>query len=156
MKNQISIHIVSDHAGFELKDEIIKHFQPMNQYNLIDYGTNSNQSVNYAIVGQNMISEMVMHLTNTNETRFGIMICGSGIGMSIIANRHQKVRAALCFNEECAILSRMHNDANVICLGAKFLNKENAITMINEFINTKFEGGRHCARVDVLSNSKFD
>jgi ribose 5-phosphate isomerase B len=103
-----------------------------------------------------MINEMAKCLSKTDETHLGIMICGSGIGMSIIANRHPKVRAALCFNEEYATLSRMHNDANVICLGARFLTKENAIKIVEKFVNTQFEAGRHCERIDILSNPKFN
>ncbi len=135
------IAIACDHAGFQLKEQVKMYLNNMG-YEVEDFGTNSEASVDYP--------DFVHPLANfieQNQQLKGILICGSGIGVSISANRHKLVRAALCWNEEVAKLSRMHNNANVICLPARFISKGAAEKMIDTFLNTSFEGGRHENRV---------
>ncbi|MEI6815687.1 MAG: ribose 5-phosphate isomerase B [Bacteroidota bacterium] len=135
------IAIACDHAGFQLKEQVKMYLNNMG-YEVEDFGTNSEASVDYP--------DFVHPLANfieQNQQLKGILICGSGIGVSISANRHKLVRAALCWNEEVAKLSRMHNNANVICLPARFISKGEAEKMIDTFLNTSFEGGRHENRV---------
>jgi len=141
MKQQIII--ASDHAGYKLK-EFLK--ANLTNFNLIDLGTNSEESVDYPDYGK-MLAEKVAE----NHSNLGILICGSGIGISIAANRNPKIRAALCHNVESAKLSRQHNNANVISLGARFLNEDEALEMVTTFLDTGFEGGRHQNRVEKLA-----
>ena len=141
----ITIAIASDHAGFELKEHVISHFS-CDKYKIIDLGTNSTDSVDYPIYGHKLAEHVA-----SDKSQFGIAICGSGIGISIAANRNKKIRAALCSNQEHAELSRKHNDANIIALGARFTNNQEAIIYIETFLNTEFDGGRHKLRVDKLS-----
>lgn len=133
------IYIASDHAGFDLKAFLIKKFPT-----LIDLGTDSAESVDYPDFAKKLGQEI-------QEGDFGILICGSGVGISIAANRFKNIRAALCLNEKIAELARRHNDANVLCLGARLINEEKAIEIIEKFLATKFEGGRHIERVKKLS-----
>ena len=137
------ILIASDHAGFELKSSIIKELQNQN-FEIIDLGCDSAKiSVDYPDFAQKLCSQI--------KDEFGILICGSGIGISIAANRFNHVRAALCHNVESANLTRSHNNANVLCLGARMTPKDQALAITQEFLNTKFEGGRHERRVEKLS-----
>ncbi len=141
----MKITIASDHAGFDLKSLIIKEFK--NQYQIIDLGCNdSTTSVDYPDFANKVAKKII-----NNEADFGILICGSGIGISIAANRFKEVRAALCHNLETVALSRQHNDANVLCLGARIVGEVDAIKIISTFLSTKFEGGRHIKRVEKLS-----
>ena len=134
------IFIASDHAGFNLKKKIIYHFK---KKNLKDLGTfNSKEAVNYPDYAHNLCKKV-----SSNSNNIGILICGSGIGMSMSANRHKKIRAALCYSVKNAKLSRLHNNANIITLGARLIKKNTAFKCINIFLNTKFEGGRHIKRV---------
>jgi len=134
--------IASDHAGFELKQEIIRHFP---QLEFQDLGPESTDSVNYADYAHRL-AEMIEH----KKADRGILICGSGVGVSITANRHANVRAALCWQPEIARLCRQHNDANVMCLPARFISMEQAIEMIQIFVSEPFEGGRHQTRVSSI------
>lgn len=134
------IFIASDHAGFELKEFLKKHFD------CIDLGTNSADSVDYPDFGKKAATEVAQ------GNCVGIIICGSGIGISIAANRNPKVRAALCINAEMAKLARQHNDANILALGARLTNQEDALEITKTFLETEFEGGRHQKRVDKLTN----
>ena len=134
-----NIYIASDHAGYSLKSILTKRF------NLTDLGCDSaEQSVDYPDFAQKLSQKI-------ENNDFGILICGSGIGISIAANRSKHIRAALCENEKTAALSRKHNNANVLCLGARLIGEEKAIKIVETFISTKFEGGRHDARVEKLS-----
>jgi ribose 5-phosphate isomerase B len=135
--------IASDHAGFELKKFLIQNLA--DKFQFIDLGTNSAESVDYPDYGFAMANAI-----ENKQAEMGVLICGSGIGISIAANRNRCVRAALVYNNEIAKLSRQHNNANVICLGARFLTNTDAIQFIETFVNTQFEGGRHANRVDKL------
>ena len=135
------IFIASDHAGFNLKQNVIKHFSKKLKF--VDLGTkNSKISVNYPDFAH-VLSKKVA----SNTKNIGILICGSGMGMVMSANKHKKIRAALCYSVKNSKLSRLHNNANIITLGARLIKKNTAFKCINAFLNTKFEGGRHTKRV---------
>jgi ribose 5-phosphate isomerase B len=135
------VYIASDHAGFTLKEQIKKKFA--NKINIIDLGTdNSTTSVNYPNYAHQLCKKV--SLDNKN---IGILVCGSGMGMSMAANRHKKIRAALCYSVLNTKLSRLHNNSNVITLGARLIKKELAFKCINVFLKTPFERGRHLKRV---------
>ena len=135
------IYISSDHAGFKLK-ESIKDYLSKKKINFQDLGPNNNDRVDYPD-----FAHKVARKVKTNKKNVGILVCGSGMGMSIAANRHKNIRAAQCFNLKSTKLSRLHNDANVITLGSRLLSKKNALNCISVFLNTKFEGGRHTKRI---------
>ena len=138
------IFIASDHAGYKLKQAIIKKFSK--NIHLQDLGTNnSKKSVNYPDYAHKLCKKV-----EKNKLNFGILVCGSGVGMSMSANRHKKIRAALCYSVKNAKLSRLHNDANIITLGSRFINKRLAFNCIKFFLNTNFEGGRHKKRVNKI------
>lgn len=137
----MKIVIASDHAGFELKKFLLK----SSDHHLIDCGTNSLESVDYPDYAHKALEQFFTH-----QAKFGILICNSGIGMSIAANRNTHIRAALCRNIEDVSLARAHNDANFIILGAKFIDQNLATQLIEKFFNTEFEGGRHSNRVQKL------
>ena len=133
----MSIFIASDHAGFELKEYL------KTQFNLLDLGTHSSESCDYPVFAK----KLAIRLKNDDK---GILICGTGIGMSIAANRFENIRAALCFNEEMAALARRHNDANVLVLGARIISPETAKNCVEKFLSTNFEGGRHQRRLELI------
>ena len=135
------IFISSDHAGFKLK-ESIKDYLSKKKINFQDLGPNNNDRVDYPD-----FAHKVARKVKTNKKNVGILVCGSGMGMSIAANRHKNIRAAQCFNLKSTKLSRLHNDANIITLGSRLLSKKNALNCISVFLNTKFEGGRHTKRI---------
>ena len=133
------IFIAADHAGFELKGKICAFFEAENlPYE--DLGTKSAESCDYADFAHLLCARL-------DENSFGVLVCGTGIGMSVAANRHSGVRCALCSEILSARLARKHNDANVLALGARLLGTSLAIEIVREFINTGFEGGRHRARL---------
>ena len=135
------IYIASDHAGFKLKQKIIDKFS--NKLKFKDLGTDSaDSSVNYPDYAHKLCKNVAK-----NKSHLGILICGSARGMTMAANRHKKIRAALCYSVKNTKLSRLHNDANVITLGERLISKNLAFKCINIFLNTKFEGGRHLKRV---------
>lgn len=144
----MKVLLASDHAGYELK-EFLK--EKLSSYELKDLGTYSSESVHYPEYAGKLAQE-ISSAENT-ENILGILICGSGIGVSIMANRYPLVRAALCRSEEDARLSRQHNHANVICLGARFTSPEEAMRLINVFFSTRPEEGRHAERVKMLSQN---
>ncbi|MAR14856.1 MAG: ribose 5-phosphate isomerase B [Candidatus Marinimicrobia bacterium] len=135
----MKISIGSDHAGFELKQKII---QKYSSFEFNDCGTFSNKSVDYPDFGH----EVAKSLLN-NNIDYGIVVCGSGIGISIAANRNKGIRAALCTSTEHAKLSRLHNDANVLALGSRLTNEKDIYAIIDIFFATSFEGGRHSDRI---------
>ncbi len=135
------IFISSDHAGYNLKEQIIKKFS--NKYRFQDLGTNSSKvSVNYPEYAHKLCKKVAESSKNT-----GILVCGSGIGMSMAANRHKKIRAAVCYTVKNTKLSRLHNNANIITLGSRLTKKNTAFKCVEVFMNTKFEGGRHMKRI---------
>jgi len=146
MEVLMKISIGSDHAGFELKEIIKDHLQKKG-YEVVDKGTYSKESVDYPLFG-----EAVGRSVSEGETDRGIVICGTGIGISISANKIKGVRAALCTNEYMARMSRKHNDANVLALGSRVLGIDLALSIVDTFLSTDFEGGRHERRVHLIQN----
>lgn len=136
--------IACDHAGFDYKEIIKKHLE--GKYELTDYGTFSKDSVDYP----DFVHPAASSIENgVNE--LGILICGSGQGVAITANKHQQIRCALCWEPELAALAKQHNYANMVAIPARFVNEEKAIEIVETFLNTDFEGGRHQNRVDKIS-----
>ena len=136
-----NIIIASDHAGFILKEEI-KNFLLKKRKKVLDLGTRNTNSVDYPDYAH-LLSQKIKR----KKKQFGILICGSGIGMNMVANRHKNVRAALCYNVKSAKLSRQHNNANVMAIGARLTKKNIALKCVSTFIKTNFKGGRHLRRV---------
>ncbi len=143
-----SIIIGSDHAGFELKEKIRTHLTA-NEYTVEDAGPFNETSVNYV-----EYAGKVAAAVSGGRAAKGILICGSGIGMSMAANRFQGVRAALCADLLSARLSRQHNDANVLALGGRLIGEALAIELVNTFLETQFEGGRHLERIQSMDKGK--
>ena len=135
------IFISSDHAGFKLK-EAIKKYLLSKKLPYQDLGPNNNTRVDYPDFAHKVAKKVKISKNNV-----GILVCGSGMGMNIVANKHKNIRAAQCFNLKSTKLSRLHNDANIITLGSRLLTKKNALSCIGVFLNTKFEGGRHSKRI---------
>ena len=136
-----TIFIASDHAGFKLK-EIIKNYLTNKKIKFMDLGPFDDSRVDYPDYAHKVAKKV-----NVNKSNVGILVCGSGTGMNIVANKHKNVRAAQCFNLKSTKLSRLHNDANIITLGSRLITKKNALKFVSIFLNTKFDGGRHLKRV---------
>jgi len=134
------IFIASYHAGYILKNSIISNFSKKQK--IIDLGTNSKDSVDYPDFAKKLSRKV-----SSNKGSFGILICGSGMGMAIAANKTSNIRAALCYSKKNTKLSRLHNNANIITLGERLIKKNKAFNLIKIFLSTKFEGGRHLRRV---------
>lgn len=139
------IAIGCDHAGFEYKEKL-KSFLAGKNLSCKDFGTHDITSVDYPDYAHPVASEV-----ENGNASFGILICGSANGVAITANKHQNIRAALCWKKEIAALARQHNNANVICLPARFITEADAEEMVSVFMETAFEGGRHQNRVDKIS-----
>ena len=137
------VFIASDHAGYPLKQLIIKEFLSKKSINFQDLGANSEKSVDYPKFAKKLCKKI-------NTTSMGILICGTGIGVSIIANRHKHIRASLCHNVNSAKMTRKHNDSNVICLQGRPFVKKKIFAMLNAYFDTEFEEGRHKRRVEQL------
>ena len=135
------IFISSDHAGFKLK-EYIKIYLSKKKVSFQDLGPHNSNKVDYPDYAHKLAKKVKISKKNV-----GILVCGSGTGMNIAANKHKNIRAAQCFNLKSTKLSRLHNDANIITLGARVLSKKNALSFVGVFLNTKFEGGRHSKRI---------
>jgi len=135
------IFISSDHAGFKLK-EIIKNYLKIKKVKFEDLGPKDDSSVDYPDYAHKVAKKVKL-----NKSNVGILVCGSGAGMNIAANKHKNIRAAQCFNLKSTKLSRLHNDANIITLGSRLITKKNALKFVSVFLNTKFDGGRHMRRV---------
>ena len=134
------IFIASDHAGYYLKNSVITKLSKSKK--IVDLGPSSNDSVDYPDYAKKLSKRVA-----SNKGSFGILICGSGMGMAISANKTKNIRAALCYSIKNTKLSRLHNNANIITLGERLINKNKAINLIKVFLRTKFEGGRHLRRV---------
>jgi ribose 5-phosphate isomerase B len=139
------IGIAADHAGFELKEQL-KNYLQQKQLSVQDFGTNGPASVDYPDYAHPLAEAVENH-----QVCFGILICGSANGVAITANKHQGVRAAICWQEDIAQLARQHNDANIICLPARYISENAAEKMVELFMNTAFEGGRHQNRVEKIN-----
>ncbi len=142
------IALAADHAGFQLKEIIIKMLKTQ-EYKILDFGTNTPESVDYPDFAHPMAEAV-----ETKKADVGISICGSGNGINMTVNKHQGIRSALCWNAEIAELARLHNDANVCALPARFISSEKAVEIVNIFLKTGFEGGRHQKRIDKISSEK--
>lgn len=143
MANNISIAIGADHAGFKYKNMLIEYLK---DYPVKDFGTSGAESVDYPD-----FAHPVANAVENAEFTIGILICGSANGVAITANKHQGIRAAICWNEELAELARTHNNANILCLPARFISQEEAKNICTKFISSAFEGGRHANRVNKIS-----
>ena len=139
------IFISSDHAGFKLK-EAIKIYLSKKKLTFQDLGPNNNSRVDYPDFAHPVSNDV-----NEKKSELGILICGSGNGVCMTANKYKNVRAALCWNKELALLSKSHNNANIVCIPARFIEKKEALEIIKTFISQEFEGGRHERRVNKIS-----
>lgn len=140
----MNISIGNDHAGVDLKEAIVSHLEQKG-HQLHNHGTNSEDSVDYA----DFIHPVAQDVED-KKSELGIIVCGSGNGAAMTANKHQKIRAALCWSGEISKLSRQHNDANILSIPARFVNLEQALEMVDIFITTPFESGRHQKRIDKI------
>jgi len=140
-----TIAIGADHAGFELKEHL-KIALETKGYHIRDFGTHSAESADYAD-----FAHPVSLAVEKKEFDLGLLVCGSANGVAMTANKHQGIRAAICWTEELASLARRHNDANILCLPARFISEELAEKILDQFLNSTFEGGRHARRVDKMS-----
>ena len=143
-----AVLLASDHAGYELKQDLARHLADLG-YEPLDLGTDSADSVDYPDYAHRLAAAI-----GCGEAAQGILICGAGIGMSIAANRHAGVRAANCLDERMAALAREHNDANVLCLGSRLLDADQAKKILWTFLETPFGGGRHGRRVEKIEPSR--
>ncbi len=143
-EGQLQVALGCDHAGLELK-ETVKGFLERQDVSLVDVGTWSHESCHYP-----EFAEMVARWTASGEDRLGILVCGTGVGMSIVANKVRGVRAAVCQEPYTAAKAREHNDANVLCLGARVLGPGLALSVVEAFLSATFSGGRHAVRLDLI------
>lgn len=141
----MKIAIGSDHAGFESK-EVLKKWLTANGHEVEDFGTHNLDSVDYPD-----FAHPVAEAVEKKIVALGVLLCGSGNGVAITANKHQGIRAALCWTEEIAALARQHNNANVVCIPARFVTQQQAEKILETFLQTAFEGGRHSRRVEKIS-----
>lgn len=143
----MKVFIASDHAGFNLKQKIKEFLNNQSQITeLKDFGTDSEQSMDYPDV----VHPLCKSIEDDPSKELGILICGSGNGVCITANKYIHIRAALCWTEELASLARQHNNANILCLPARFIEPDLALKIVTQFLNTPFEGGRHLNRVNKI------
>lgn len=138
------VHLASDHAGHALKALLVGQLAQRG-FSIRDHGTDSGESCDYPAFAHKLCAAVL------DEGGLGILVCGSGIGMSMAANRHDGIRAALCATELHARLGRRHNDANVLCVGARITGEELALAIVDAFLETPFEGGRHQRRIDQIT-----
>ena len=141
----MKIAIGNDHAGFELKNKLTKHLKD-NNYEVKDFGTHSEESCDYPD-----FAHAVANAVESKEFELGLLMCGSGNGINITANKHQGVRSALAWTPEIAELAKLHNNANVLTLPARFISEEEALEILKAFLNAEFEGGRHEKRVNKIA-----
>lgn len=141
----MKIAIGNDHAGPDYKKAIIQ-FLESKGHQVTNYGTDTTESVDYPDFGHAVAKDV-----SEGKVEYGIVICGSGNGIAMTVNKYQKVRAGLCWTKEIAYLTRLHNDANILSIPARFTSIQQAVEIVETFINTQFEGGRHQARVDKIN-----
>ncbi len=140
----MKIGIANDHAGFELKQYLLNHLS--SSYEFVDLGCYSIESVDYPDYAHKLCKDLI-----NNNIDKGVLICGSGNGINITANKYKEIRSALCWNAEIAELSRKHNDANVLTLPGRYISQAEALKCVKVFMSTEFEGGRHLTRVNKIS-----
>ena len=143
MKTGIKLAIGSDHAGFEYKQALVAYLA---ENQVKDFGTYSSDSVDYPDFAHPVASAV-----ENGDADFGILVCGSANGVAITANKHQGIRAAICWNVELAALARQHNNANIVCIPARFISLDTAKEIVSTFLSTEFEGGRHATRVNKMA-----
>ncbi|MEM7085908.1 MAG: ribose 5-phosphate isomerase B [Bacteroidota bacterium] len=143
----MKIAIGNDHAGTDYKNAVVQYLESKG-HEVTNFGTNTNDSVDYP----DFVHPVAEAVSNASVD-LGVLICGSGNGVSMTANKHQKVRAALCWTKEITALARQHNDANILSIPARFTSEPQAVAMVETFLNTSFEGGRHQGRVDKIACS---
>ena len=144
MDEKPKISIASDHAGYEMKKNIMKYLEK-NGFSLIDRGPSNSESVDYPDFAKKVCKDLL-----DQDVDKGILVCGSGQGMAMVANKYKGIRAALCNSEEMTELARAHNDANILTLGARFVDESIALSCVEKFISTSFEGDRHIKRVNKI------
>jgi ribose 5-phosphate isomerase B len=144
MKSRLKIAIGADHAGFEYKQALAELLGQTNE--IKDFGTYNNTSVDYPD-----FAHPVANAVESGEFDLGILVCGSANGVAITANKHQGIRAAICWQEELAVLARSHNNANIVCIPQRFISLDEAKKIVQAFLTTDFEGGRHATRVGKMS-----
>ncbi len=142
---QKKIAIGADHAGYLLKAKVIEHLEALG-YEVLDMGTNSSESCDYPEIAAKVCKNI-----QNGASKLGILICGTGIGMSMAANKHKGIRAAACSDTFSARLTRMHNDANVLCFGERVVGAGMALELVDAFLSATFEGGKHARRVDMIT-----
>ena len=142
---KMTIAIGNDHAAVDFKNEIIKYLESKD-FEVINVGTDTKDSCDYPVP-----ADKVSKLINEGKAKLGILICGTGIGISIAANKHKGIRAALCENTTTAKFTRLHNNANVLCMGARIIGIELAKDIVDIFLTTEYEGGRHQKRLDLIT-----
>lgn len=142
--SKLRIALAADHAGFKLKEDLVEYLGNR-KYVVKDFGTFSDESVDYPDFGH-ILAEAVLR----EEFDFGISLCGSGNGINMTVNKHRGIRSALCWNEKIAELARSHNNANICALPARFISREEAKDIVDKFLNTTFDGGRHKIRIDKI------
>lgn len=140
------VSIASDHAGYELK-EALKNYFDADGISYKDYGTEGTEAVDYPVYAKKVCASI-----QTGESDFGVLVCGTGIGMAIAANKHRNIRAACCHEAYSAKMARLHNDANVLTLGSRIVGPGLAVETVKQFLAADFEGGRHSGRVDMLNS----
>jgi ribose 5-phosphate isomerase B len=145
-----TLFIGSDHAGFGLKEFLVGQLGAA--YTVVDMGCSGEDSVDYPLITRSLTAALL----NSNSLALGILLCGSGNGVCMSANRSPGIRAALCWNVEIATLARLHNNANVLCLPARFLGEDQAMQIVQAFLQTRFEGGRHLRRIELLDSANSD
>lgn len=139
------IGIACDHAGFQMKELLVGYLSTKG-YDVVDFGCHSEESIDYPDFGHPLAEAI-----ENGELEQGVGLCGSGEGMAMTLNKHQGIRAGLCWNTDVAALTRQHNDANVVVLPARFISNDEAIAIVNTFLNSNFEGGRHQGRVEKIA-----
>jgi len=144
MSTKMKVALASDHAGFKMKQEILEWLM-QNNVDFKDFGTFSTDAVDYPDFAHPMAKAL-----ENNEFHYGISLCGSGNGINMAANKHQGIRSAICWDVELAYLARLHNDANICALPARFISVEKAIQIVEKFLTTGFEGGRHIKRIEKI------
>ena len=146
----MKIAIGADHGGYKLKEELKKYLEEL-ELEYIDLGTNSEERVDYPIIAKEVCKKV-----QANEANFGIIICKTGYGMSIVANKFKGIRCAACYNQESAKFAKLHNNINVVALGAEYLSSNEAICILRMIFATQFEGGRHLERLDMIKEIEKD
>lgn len=140
----MKVLIASDHAGYELKEQLKERFG--SEFEFEDYGTHSTESVDYPDFAHKLAAQVA-----TTPNQYGVLICGTGNGMAMTANKHAGIRAGLCWSKEIAALIRQHNNANILVMPARFIPAETAFEIFSTFFSTEFEGGRHQRRIDKIN-----